>query len=96
MVDSTTVDTNGLPTRIIIGGTLSYSNSVFNKTTSTLGTSLGAIADFQTIRADTGSFSTIAYTPANGAHWTDPDPTTIRQAIDRIAARLFAISGSIP
>jgi hypothetical protein len=96
MVDSTTVDTNGLPTRIIIGGTLSYSNSVFNKTASTLGTSLGAIADFQTIRADTGSFSTIAYTPANGAHWTDPDPTTIRQAIDRIAAQLFAISGSIP
>jgi hypothetical protein len=96
IVDSTTVDTNGLPTRITIGGALSYSNSVFNKTASTLGTSLGAIADFQTIRVDTGSFNSIAYTPANGAHWTDPDPTTIKQAIDRIAAQLFAISGSIP
>ena len=97
MVDSTTLDTFGFPTKIVIGGSSSYSNSVFNKTASTLGTSLGAIADFQTVRADTGSFSTITYTPANGAHWTDPDPTTIRQAIDRIAARLFAItSGSIP
>jgi len=35
-------------------------------------------------------------TPANAAHWTDPDPTTLKQAIDRIAAQLFAIFGSIP
>jgi hypothetical protein len=74
----------------------SIANTVYNKTGSILGTSLNLTSDFQTIRADTGSFGTITYTPANAAHWTDPDPTTIRQAIDRLAARLFAISGSIP
>lgn len=97
LVDSTTLDTNGLPTKVAIGGLFTYSNSVFNKTASTLGTLLGSVADFETIRVNTGSFNTITYTPANAAHWTDPDPTTIKQAIDRIAARLFAIgSGSIP
>jgi hypothetical protein len=74
----------------------SIANTVYNKTGSILGTSLNLTSDFQTIRADTGSFGTITYTPANAAHWTDPDPTTIRQAIDRLAAQLFAISGSIP
>jgi hypothetical protein len=136
MVDSTTLDVSGFPTKVTIGGAFSYSNSVFNKTTSTLGTLLGAVADFETIRANlvstttatattitgsnvtgstarfttisgstvTGSTalfttitaSNISYVPANAAHWTDPDPTTIKQAIDRLAAQLFAISGSIP
>lgn len=74
----------------------SIANTVYNKTGSILGTPLNLTSDFQTIRADTGSFSTITYTPANGAHWSGSAPTTIRQAIDRIAAQLFAISGSIP
>jgi hypothetical protein len=79
-----------------MGGLFSYSNSVFNKTASTLGTNLPSIADFDIVRANTGSFDSVVYIPANGAHWTNPDPTTIKQAIDRLAARLFAISGSIP
>lgn len=74
----------------------SIANTVYNKTGSILGTSLNLTSDFQTIRADTGSFSTITYTPANASHWSGSAPTTIRQAIDRIAAQLFAISGSIP
>ena len=142
MVDSTTLDTTvpfPLPTKVTIGGIFSYSNSVFNKTASTLGATspFGAsIADFETIRVNlvstttatattitgsnvtgstarfttisgstvTGSTalfttitaSNISYAPANAAHWTDPDPTTIKQAIDRLAAQLYAISGSIP
>ena len=96
IVDSTTVDTNGLPTRLTIGGALSYSNSVFNKTTSTLGTSLGAIADFQTIRADTITGSNINYTAAAPSNWSGSAPTTVKSAIDRLAAQLFAISGAIP
>lgn len=96
MVDSYTLDTNQLPTKVTIGGSFTYTNSVFNKPASTLGTLLNSTGDFETIRANTGSFSVISYTPANGAHWTDPDPTTIKQAIDRIAARIFAITGSIP
>jgi hypothetical protein len=88
----------------------SIANTVYNKTGSILGTSLNLTSDFQNIRSDsiTGSISgstalfttitasNISYAPANAAHWTDPDPTTIKQAIDRLAAQLFAISGSIP
>ena len=146
MVDSTTLDVSGSSTKVIIGGAFSYSNSVFNKTASTLGTLINSTADFDIVRANTvtattvtgstvtgstalfttitgsnvtgstarftvvtgstvtGSLalfttitgSNIAYTPANAAHWTDPDPTTMKQAIDRLAAQLFAISGSIP
>lgn len=32
----------------------------------------------------------IVYTPANGADWQDPDPTTVQEAIDRIAAAVVA------
>ncbi|MBD0384660.1 hypothetical protein [Paenibacillus sedimenti] len=28
----------------------------------------------------------ISYTPANPADWVDPDPTTVQEALDRIAA----------
>lgn len=28
----------------------------------------------------------VAYTPANPANWADPDPTTVQEALDRIAA----------
>lgn len=38
-----------------------------------------------------------AYTPADGANWTDPDPTTIQEAIDRIADAVAGLlAGSIP
>ena len=65
----------GTPASASLAGTgfpgtgYSIANTVYNKTGSILGTSLNLTSDFQTIRADTGSFSTITYTPANGAHW---------------------------
>jgi hypothetical protein len=37
--------------------------------------------------------ATPAYTPANGANWTDPDPTNMGDALDRIAAALVAHTG---
>lgn len=41
--------------------------------------------------------SGVSYTPGNGADWVDPDPTTVQQALDRIAAYLaFAVGGPIP
>lgn len=33
-----------------------------------------------------------AYTPANDADWTDPNPTTIAQALDRIAAQIGPVA----
>lgn len=38
------------------------------------------------------SASTVAYTPADSANWTGADPTTIAEAIDRIAAALGPIA----
>jgi hypothetical protein len=96
MVDTTTLDTNQLPTRVAIGGLFSYSNSVFNKTTSTLGTLLGSIADFETIRVNTGSFTTLTYTPATPANWSGAAPTTVKSAIDRLAAAVFTLRGNSP
>ena len=131
MVDTTTLDTNQLPTKVTIGGLFSYSNSVFNKTASTLGTLINSTADFDIVRANTvtattvtgstvtgstalfttitgstvtgstGLFTTItgsniSYTAATPGNWSGSAPTTVKSAIDRLAARLFAISGAIP
>lgn len=40
--------------------------------------------------------STIPYTPADGAHWADPDPTTLVEAIDRLAAQVYTVHTSTP
>lgn len=73
MVDSTTLDTTApfpLPTKVTIGGYFSYSNSVFNKPASTLGTAspFGAsIADFETIRTNIITGSTAQFTTITGS-----------------------------
>jgi hypothetical protein len=85
IVDSTTLDTSTplpLPTKVTIGGFFTYSNSVFNKTTSTLGTLLGAVADFETIRANLVSTTTATATTITGSNVTGS------------TARFTTISGS--
>jgi hypothetical protein len=92
----------GTPASASLAGTgipgtgYSIANTVYNKTGSILGTSLNLTSDFQNIRADSITGSSIAYTPANNAHWSGSFPTTLAAAVDRLAARLFTISGSIP
>lgn len=34
----------------------------------------------------------ITYTPGNSANWVNPDPTTVQQALDRIAAAVGPIA----
>ena len=41
---------------------------------------------------DTAVLSEVLYTPGNGADWTDPDPTTVQEALDRIAAAIGPIA----
>lgn len=42
------------------------------------------------------SGSNAGYTPVSASHWTDPDPTTAKQAIDRMARMIFlGLTGSI-
>jgi hypothetical protein len=67
MVDSTTLDTSQLPTKVTIGGFFSYSNSVFNKTASTLGTLLSSTADFDIARVNTITGSTALFTTVTGS-----------------------------
>jgi len=41
---------------------------------------------------DEAILSEILYTPGNGADWTDPDPTNVQDALDRIAAAIGPIA----
>lgn len=36
-------------------------------------------------RSASGAAALASYTPATGANWVDPDPTTVQEALDRIA-----------
>jgi hypothetical protein len=58
-----------------------------------------AIVDVQSSLAIVPSFfygdaSQLAYVPANGANWVNPDPDTVAEAIDRLAARVVAMGGA--
>jgi hypothetical protein len=35
-----------------------------------------------------------SYTPSTDAHWTDPNPTTVGDALDRLAAVVYALNGN--
>jgi hypothetical protein len=102
MVDSTTLDTFGFPTKIVIGGSSSYSNSVFNKTASTLGFLLGSVSDSETIRANivTGSTvtgSTARFTAVTGSTVTGSTAlfTTITgSTVTGSTARFTVVTGS--
>ena len=39
-------------------------------------------------------YGSVSYTPGNSTHWSG-DPTTIKDAIDRIAAWIYSHSGNI-
>jgi hypothetical protein len=48
---------------------------------------------FQLIDA---SGSNAGYLPISASHWVDPDPTTVKQAVDRMARMIFlGLTGSI-
>ena len=36
---------------------------------------------------------TVSYSPSTDAHWTDPNPTTVAAALDRLAAAIYAANG---
>lgn len=52
-----------------------------------------ALAALATI-ASSGLASDAAYTPADGANWTDPDPTQAAAALDALAARMNAVEAT--
>jgi hypothetical protein len=71
--------------------TLAFSrNSSGVLTARTLNTGSGVSYDFL------DEARSLAYTPISSSHWVAPAPTTVQSALDRIAARIFAITGSIP
>jgi hypothetical protein len=42
-----------------------------------------------------GTSDAVAYTPANGAQWANPDPTNVADAIDRLASAVYALRGNV-
>jgi hypothetical protein len=38
----------------------------------------------------------VDYTPANAAQWDTPRPTTLAEAIDKLAAAVYAVNGNTP
>ncbi len=38
----------------------------------------------------------LKYVPADGTKWTDPDPTQVKAALDRMAALLVTLNGGVP
>lgn len=38
----------------------------------------------------------VLYTPGNGTHWADPDPETLPEALDRLAAAVYAATTNTP
>ena len=46
------------------------------------------------LKADTSALANISYTPVDSNHWADPDPTNINDALDRIAAAIYALNGN--
>ena len=37
----------------------------------------------------------VGYTPLTESHWANPDPTTVSDAIDRIASAVYALRGNV-
>lgn len=57
----------------------------------------GAFAGTFNLVLDTDAADFVGYTPGNGADWVDPDPNTVGNAIDRIAAAVVGLlAGPIP
>lgn len=79
--------------RLIVSNTATAMTVSPNWTTNPAAGSQYRVTTINTVKAALDE--TMSYTPANAAHWTDPDPTTIRQAIDRIAAVLNTNFGPI-
>jgi len=43
-----------------------------------------------------GMTGSLSYTPADGSHWSDPDPTNVKDALDRMAALLYTLNSNTP
>lgn len=77
--------------RLIVSNTATALTITPNWTVSPAAGSQYRVTTVNTVKAALDE--TMAYTPADGSKWTDPDPTTIRSAIDRIAAALNTLLG---
>ena len=40
------------------------------------------------------SVTNVSYTPSTDAHWADPNPTTVKSALDRLAAAVYALQSN--
>lgn len=43
-----------------------------------------------------GMTGSLSYTPGDGTYWADPDPTNVKDALDRIASLLYTLNSNTP
>jgi hypothetical protein len=77
--------------RLIVSNTATAMTITPNWTTNPAAGSQYRVTTVNTIKAALDEV--MAYTPATGANWTDPDPTTVRSALDRLAAAVAGLLG---
>lgn len=82
------LDVGGVPTTI----TEAIEALVIDANNSLTDQFLNTINDvsFKSVTAD------VVYTPAVDTNWADPKPTTVADALDRLAAAIFALNGNNP
>ena len=72
---------------------------VYNDATqpvSSLGTDVQSALDAVKVALDgQNEASEIGYTPAEGADWTDPDPTNVKSGLDQAASRITVSEGDV-
>lgn len=74
--------------------TTQATNAATSATTATTQATNAATSATNAATSATTAAGYAAFTPANPSHWADPDPTTVQQAIDRLAAVVSSGGGT--
>lgn len=73
--------------------------NIYLQTATTTGTGTRGIVQVDArileLTGSTAMSGNVLYTPATSSHW-NPQPTTIKEAIDRIASAIYALNGNNP
>jgi len=85
-------------TLTLVGNTLSISdgNSVTLDISPTGDLTGSVFSDDSALLVDGVNGNIVApvlYNPITDSHWTDPNPTTVTEALDRLAASIYAVNG---
>jgi hypothetical protein len=75
---------------------VSYNNLLYINTVSGNTGTPGVTGTWGLLSGPTGPIGPDSYTPSIDGHWADPNPTTISEAIDRLAAAVYGLLSNTP